>query len=263
MGSKQILARFEAESQALALMNHPDIVTVYDAGKSKDGRPFFAMEFVPGDPLNKFAGSLSQREKLKIFDRICAVVEHAHSRGIIHRDLKPGNILAYRDDEGEAVIKLLDFGIAKATEHILTEATILTGEGNFLGTPEYMSPEQTKEADIDIRSDVYSLGVILFELLAGRPPFVLESNSLESVLKFLGRVRDDEPPTLSSIAENGTSGDLDWIVGKAIAKDRDRRYKTVGSCETICDDTRMTSLSRLVLLTHSISHGSFFIVIGK
>lgn len=228
MASKEVLARFEAESQALALMNHPDIVTIYDAGTTDDGRPFFAMELVPGDPATRFAAGLPISEKLELFDRICAVVEHAHQRGIIHRDLKPANILVFRDDEGKAVVKLLDFGIAKATDHVLTDATILTAESQFMGTPEYMSPEQTAEKEIDIRADIYSLGVILFELLVGHPPFVLASTSLEAVLLFLKRVREETAPIPSSAASVEIPNDLDWIVSKAIEKERDRRYRSVG-----------------------------------
>ncbi len=229
MGSKEVLARFEAESQALALLNHPDIVTIYDAGSTDDGRPFFAMEFVPGVPVTQFAGDSTINEKLSLFDRICAVVEHAHRRGIIHRDLKPANILAYADDEGKPVIKLLDFGIAKATDKILSEGTILTGEGKLLGTPEYMSPEQTSGEEVDTRTDVYSLGVILFELLVGRPPLRLDSSSLEAVLQFMNRVREETAPLPSSLSTEDIARDLDCIVGKAINKERERRYPSVGA----------------------------------
>lgn len=235
MASKEILARFEAESQALALMNHPDVVTIYDAGVTDDGRPYIAMEMVPGVPVTDYAAKLSIPEKLELFDRVCAVVEHAHSRGIIHRDLKPANILVYEDESENVIVKLLDFGIAKATDHILTDATVLTREGHFLGTPEYMSPDQIIEVDIDIRADVYSLGIILFELLADRPPFVLDSGSLEAALKFLERVQDESAPIPSSVATHEFSSDLDWIVGKAIEKERARRYRSVGKLR---DDLR-------------------------
>ncbi len=228
VGSKEILARFKAESQALALMNHPDVVTVYDAGTTDDGRPYFAMEMVPGVPITEFAMDLSLGEKLGLFDRVCAVVEHAHSRGVIHRDLKPANILAYRDDRENTVVKLLDFGIAKATDDVLTDSTILTGQSHCLGTPEYMSPEQTTEVDIDTRADVYALGVILFELLTGRPPFVLDSQSLDGVLRFLARIREERPPRPSTVVEGVIPADLDWIVMHAIERDRDQRYKSVG-----------------------------------
>lgn len=229
MASKEMLARFQAESQALAMMNHPDVVTIYDADTSEDGRPWFAMEYVPGKPITEFAENLSLGEKLTLFDRVCAVVEHAHRHGIIHRDLKPANVLVYQDEKEDApVVKLLDFGIAKATEHVLTDATILTQKDHFLGTPEYTSPEQAEGGDIDTRSDVYSLGVILYELLAGRPPFVLSSSSLEEVLAFLQRVRDEIPAPPSSHLETVLPQDLDWIAGKAIEKDRSRRYDSVG-----------------------------------
>ena len=209
-------------------MNHPDVVTVYDAGSTDDGRPYFAMEMVPGKPITDFAMDLSLGEKLMLFDRVCGVVEHAHGRGVIHRDLKPANILAYRDDQDKVVVKLLDFGIAKATDDVLTDSTILTGQSHCMGTPEYMSPEQTTEVDIDTRADVYALGVILFELLAGRPPFVLETQSLDGVLRFLARVRDEEPPLPSAVGDGNFPKDLDWIVMHAIERDRDRRYKSVG-----------------------------------
>ena len=227
MASKEVIARFDAESQALALMNHPDVVTIYDAGITEDGRPYFAMELVPGLPVTQFAAGLSIAQKLDLFDRICAVVEHAHGRGIIHRDLKPANILVYRDDSGEPAVKLLDFGIAKATDQLLTQSTLLTGEGQLLGTPDYMSPEQTMESDIDTRADVYSLGIILYELLVGHPPFVLDSNSLDAILRFMVRIREEAAPVPSSLSQTEIAQDLDWIVGKAIEKDRERRYKTV------------------------------------
>ena len=228
MASGEVLARFEAESQALALMNHPDVVTIYDANTGEDGRPWFAMELVPGHPITEFATGLSLGEKLTLFDRVCAVVEHAHRHGIIHRDLKPANVLVYRNEsDGTPVLKLLDFGIAKATDQLLTEATILTRKDHFLGTPEYTSPEQAAGGDIDTRSDIYSLGVILYELLAGRPPFVLASSALDDVVDFLRRVRDETPPPPSSFANSPLPQDLDWIALKAVEKDRGRRYHSV------------------------------------
>lgn len=230
MASKEVLARFQAESQALALMNHPDIVTIYGADATEDGRPYLVMELVPGVPITEYAKGLPVSQKLVLFDRVCAVVEHAHRHGIIHRDLKPGNILVYSDEgDGKPVLKLLDFGLAKATEQVLTEATILTSKDHFLGTPEYMSPEQARGSDVDTRSDVYSLGVILFELLAGQPPFVLQSRSLDDVFDFLARVREEEPPRASDRAEVEFQADLDWIAAKAIEKDRERRYRSVAA----------------------------------
>lgn len=230
MSSKEVLARFEAESQALALMNHPDIVTIYDADTTDDGRPYLVMELVPGVPATEYAAGLPISQRLILFDRICAVVEHAHRHGIIHRDLKPGNILVYDNEEGgKPSLKLLDFGLAKATEQVLTEATILTSKDHFLGTPEYMSPEQAGGGDIDTRSDVYSLGVILFELLVGHPPFVLRSRAIDDVFDFLSRVREETPPRASEQAKEEFQADLDWIVGKAIEKNPERRYRSVSA----------------------------------
>ncbi|MEM9016836.1 MAG: serine/threonine-protein kinase, partial [Verrucomicrobiota bacterium] len=244
MASKEILARFQAESQALVMLSHPDVVSVYDAGATDDGRPYFAMEYVPGVSFTEFTRDFGLGEKLFLFDRVCTVVEHAHRRGIIHRDLKPANILAYRNENGDTVVKLLDFGIAKATEDILTNATVLTQQGHFLGTPEYMSPEQADGGEVDTRADIYSLGVILFELLVGRPPFVVDSRSLDAVLRLVDQIRVEPAPTPSTAAGNLGASDLDWIVCKAIEKNRRERYQSVGELR---EDLRRYSADEPIL----------------
>ncbi len=233
MCSNESLARFDVEREALAMLNHEGIVTIFDAGKTADGRPFFVMEFVDGIPVTELAAGLKLEEKLALFEKISSVVTHAHLHGMIHRDLKPANILALRGADGEPTVKLLDFGIAKATESVMTGRTLMTTEGQLLGTPDYMSPEQAAGEEVDSRADVYSLGVILFELLAGRPPFVLEGNSLEAVFGFLKSVREDTPPNPSDLADELIPADLNWIVGKALEKEPERRYQSV---RELCDD---------------------------
>ena len=174
MDSKEVLARFEGERQALALMNHPNIARAFEAGSTDDGRPFFAMEFVKGVPLTEYCDRqrLDTDRRLDLFAQVCAGVQHAHQKGVIHRDIKPSNILVAVDD-GRPVPKIIDFGVAKATSQRLTERTLFTELGQWIGTPEYMSPEQAEltSLDVDTRSDVYSLGVVLYELLAGAQPF--------------------------------------------------------------------------------------------
>jgi non-specific serine/threonine protein kinase/serine/threonine-protein kinase len=250
MDTKQVLARFESERQALALMNHPNIAGVYDAGMTVSGRPYFSMEYVKGVSLTDYCDMhrLSTAHRLGIFIQVCMGVQHAHQRGVIHRDIKPSNILVTIQDD-EAVPKIIDFGVAKATSQRLTERTVFTELGQWIGTPEYMSPEQAEMTglDIDTRTDVYSLGVVLYELLVGAQPF--DSTTLRSAGfdEMRRRIREEEPPRPSTRLTHGDrdsdlaaerrrtsasnlarelKGDLDWIVMKALEKDRTRRYAT-------------------------------------
>jgi tetratricopeptide (TPR) repeat protein len=249
--STAILSRFEAERQAIALMDHPHIAKLLDAG-TWAGRPYFVMELVKGVPLTEFCDShrLSIPDRLRLFRQICGAVQHAHQKGVIHRDLKPSNILVESHD-GTPVPKVIDFGLAKATagSH-LTENTLFTGFGAVLGTPLYMAPEQAvfNAVDVDTRADVYALGVILYELLTGTTPLTREQIKTAALDEMLRLIREQEPPTPSSrlsadasrpaVAANRQTeparlgrflrGDLDWIVLKALAKDRDRRYDSAG-----------------------------------
>ncbi|MCH2134678.1 MAG: serine/threonine-protein kinase [Phycisphaerales bacterium] len=261
MDTKLVIARFEAERQALALMNHPGIARVYQAGATPDHRPWFAMEYVKGVPLTDYCDTqrLDTNQRLSLFAEVCDAVQHAHQKGIIHRDLKPGNVLVAVDGEKEPSVKVIDFGIAKATSQQLTDNTILTQQGQFIGTPEYMSPEQAEMSslDIDTRTDVYALGVILYELLAGRLPF--ESSQLRDVgiSELLRVIREDMPPRPSTklssmgeaeakaIADRRRTGshqlagtlqrELEWIPLKALRKDRTERYD---SASALADDVR-------------------------
>jgi WD40 repeat protein len=253
MDSKQVLARFEAERQALALMDHPNIARVLDAGTTEGGRPFFAMELVKGVPLTRYCDEhqLTPRQRLELFIPVCQAIQHAHQKGIIHRDIKPSNVLVAQYD-GRPVPKAIDFGIAKATGQQLTDHTLATGFGTVVGTLEYMSPEQAElnPLDIDTRSDVYSLGVLLYELLTGTTP--LEKSRLKeaALLEVLRVIREEEAPRPSTrlsesrealpaiSAQRQTEpakltrlvrGELDWIVMKALEKDRGRRYDTASS----------------------------------
>jgi tetratricopeptide (TPR) repeat protein len=249
MDTRQVIARFEAERQALALMDHPNIAKVFDAGVTDAGRPYFVMELVKGVPITKYCDEhhLNPRQRLELFVQVCHAVQHAHQKGIIHRDLKPSNVLVAQYD-GKPAPKVIDFGVAKATGQQLTERTMFTGFGDVVGTLEYMSPEQAElnQLDIDTRSDIYSLGVLLYELLAGSTP--LEHKRLREValLEVLRVVREEEPARpstrlstsqeLASIAaQRGVEprelsgllkGELDWIVMKALEKDRSHRYDT-------------------------------------
>jgi serine/threonine protein kinase/tetratricopeptide (TPR) repeat protein len=249
MDSKQVIARFEAERQALALMDHANIARVLDGGTTGAGRPYFVMDLVSGVPITRYCDEhhLTPRQRLELFIPVCQAVQHAHQKGIIHRDLKPSNVLVATYDD-KPVPKVIDFGIAKAADQKLTDKTLVTGLGNIVGTLEYMSPEQAEinQLDIDTRSDIYSLGVLLYELLAGSPPFTKKDLEMAGMLEMLRLIREQEPskpstklstadglPTLA--ANRGTEpakltklvrGELDWIVMKALEKDRNRRYET-------------------------------------
>ncbi len=252
MDTKSVIARFEAERQALALMDHPNIAKVLDAGATETGRPYFVMELVRGAKITEYCDEkkLSTRGRLDLFVQVCHAVQHAHQKGIIHRDIKPSNILVSEDD-GVMVPKVIDFGIAKATGgQLLTDKTVFTAFEQFIGTPAYMSPEQAlvTNADIDTRSDIYALGVLLYELLTGKTPF--DSNELLKIgLDEMRRtIRETEPPrpstrlsTLGGEELNTAAhrrgleapklvselrGDLDWVIMKALEKDRARRYET-------------------------------------
>jgi serine/threonine protein kinase/tetratricopeptide (TPR) repeat protein len=250
--SKQILARFEAERQAIAVMDHPNIAKLLDAGTSENGSPFFVMELVKGIALTEYCDQarLSVHERLQLFSQVCYAVQHAHQKGIIHRDLKPSNILVENHD-GVPVPKVIDFGLAKASSGMkLSDQTLFTGFGAVLGTPMYMAPEQIggSAIDIDTRADIYALGVILFELLTGSTPITRESLKEAALDQIMKLIREHEPPTPSSrlsstrgtpsVAANRhtepqklsrfVKGDLDWIVMKALAKERERRYESSG-----------------------------------
>ncbi len=256
MDTKQVIARFEAERQALALMDHTNIAKVFDAGATTSGRPYFIMELVRGIPITKYCdrNKLSTGNRLQLFMDICRAVQHAHNRGIIHRDLKPTNVLVTVHD-GQPVPKIIDFGISKATNQRLTEKTLFTEYQQLIGTPQYMSPEQAEMGglDIDTRSDIYSLGALLYELLTGTPPFETKTIQEAGYVEMQRIIRDVEPDKPSTRAatliqqdteiakDHGADpqnfarslrGDLDWIVAKAMEKDRTRRYNTANEFVT-------------------------------
>jgi serine/threonine protein kinase len=202
MDSKAVIARFEQERQALAIMDHANIAKVYDAGTSPDGRPFFVMEYVPGEPITNYCDKnrLSISERLELFIPVCEAVQHAHHKGIIHRDIKPGNVLVTVAAGSGPTVKVIDFGVAKAVSQTLTDKTLFTEHGQILGTPEYMSPEQAEMGalDIDTRTDVYALGVLLYELLTGALPFEphdLRSRGYNEIQRI---IREVDPPKPSA-----------------------------------------------------------------
>ncbi len=249
MDSRQVIARFEAERQALALMDHPHIAKVYDGGATPSGLPYFVMELVKGVPLTKYCDEhrLTPRQRLELFIPVCRAVQHAHQKGLIHRDLKPSNVLVALYD-GKPVPKVIDFGVAKATGGRLTEKTLFTNLGSIVGTLEYMSPEQAEpnQLDVDTRADIYALGVMLYELLTGTTPLERKRLKNAAFQEIVRLIKEEEPPkpstrlsaaeTLPEIAAKRgiepkklsglVRGDLDWIVMKCLEKDRERRYET-------------------------------------
>jgi non-specific serine/threonine protein kinase/serine/threonine-protein kinase len=257
MDSKRVLARFEAERQALGLLDHPNIAQVHDAGTADSGRPYFVMEYVKGMPITEFCDrhALSIEDRLRLFQQVCGALQHAHQKGIIHRDIKPSNILVSSEND-QAIPKIIDFGVAKAIAQPLTERTLITEESQLLGTPEYVSPEQVEPAneDIDTRSDIYSLGVLLYELLTGVLPFdpeTLREGGVENIRKV---IRETDPKTPSTrltrlgdqaqqVAENRRTEvaalakclhrELEWIPLKAMRKERSQRYR---SASELADD---------------------------
>src|SRR5438309_720717 len=246
MDTGQVIARFEAERQALAMMDHVNIARVLDVGATDSGRPFFVMELVHGVPITKYCDDnhLTPRERLELFVPVCQAIQHAHQKGIIHRDIKPPNVMVTLYD-GKPSPKVIDFGVAKATEQKLTERTLFTQFGTMVGTLEYMSPEQAEMSalGVDTRSDIYSLGVLLYELLTGSTPLTHKRLKEAAFAETLRMIKEEEPPMPSTrLSDSGEAlasisaqrhmepakltlvrGELDWIVMKTLEKDRNRR----------------------------------------
>ena len=250
MDTTEVVARFQSERQALAMMDHPGIAHVYEAGCTPEGRPYFAMEYVQGIPITEYCDRkrLRLRQRLDLFVQVCSAVQHAHQKGIIHRDLKPSNVLIAEQD-GNACPKIIDFGLAKALDQRLTEVSTLTRFGALIGTPEYMSPEQAAgKPDIDTRTDIYSLGLILYELLSGTLPFDAEALRRAAPDELSRAIRTAEPPSpsrrLAALGERATTiafcrgltaaglrrelhGELRWVVRKTLEKNPGRRYSSI------------------------------------
>src|SRR6478736_5404420 len=250
MDSRQVIARFEAERQALAMMDHVNIARVLDAGATDSGRPYFVMELVHGVPITRYCDDnrLTPRQRLELFVPVCRAIQHAHQKGIIHRDIKPSNVMITLYD-GRPVPKVIDFGVAKATEQRLTQRTLFTQYGMIVGTLEYMSPEQAEMSalGVDTRGDIYSLGVLLYELLTGSTPLSHKTMKEAAYGEILRMIKEEEPPKPSTrLSDSGAAlasisaqrktepaklsklmrGELDWIVMKCLEKDRERRYET-------------------------------------
>jgi len=255
MDSRAIVARFEAERQALALMDHPGVARVFDGGTTSTGRPYFVMEYVAGEPITRFCDRqrMGISDRLELFIQTCEAIQHAHGKGVIHRDIKPSNILVEFVDN-KPTVKVIDFGVAKALNQRLSDKTIFTAQGQLIGTPEYISPEQAEMTgvDVDTRSDVYSLGVILYELLTGTRPFSLRAHKQAGFSEIQRVIREVDPPRpshrmtrLATNRDDDTAitaakkrriepnqlvkrlrGDLDWVAMKCLEKNRDRRYET-------------------------------------
>jgi serine/threonine protein kinase len=255
MDTRQVIARFEAERQALAMMDHASIAKVLDAGETESGRPYFVMELVRGVPITEYCDrhNLTTRQRLELFVQVCLAVQHAHQKAIIHRDIKPSNVLVTVQEDGNPLPKVIDFGIAKATQGRLTDKTLFTEFRQLIGTPQYMSPEQAEMTgiDIDTRSDIYSLGVLLYELITGTTPLDAEELRSKGPGDMQRMIREVEPPrpstrlatlkegTLSEVAARRRTearrlgrlvrGELDWIVMKCLEKDRTRRYESAAA----------------------------------